>query len=172
METPSSSLVQSSRRRGVVFSALLLFSLSGIAIMDFSVEYGLWYWLAMTICMGAVSVAMAWHKTVDADISWGKHLRKQAFHWGTLVAIFLLVYFIQGESILAADTKGMIALLMLALTTVLAGVHFDWSMGLLGAVLVGVFIARILAEDFFWVVIVVAMAFAFIVPRINFRFRD
>jgi len=42
-----------------VFIFLVVLSLGGVAIMNYSVKYGLWYWLAMAVVSGGVSAGLA-----------------------------------------------------------------------------------------------------------------
>ena len=60
------------------------------------------------------------------------------------------------------------ALLMLALACVLAGIHFDWRLAVVGGVLAATFAAAVLAADFFWAGLLVAVlggALLLFVPR-------
>ena len=142
----------------VVFLVLVLLSIGGVAIMDFAERYALWYWLAMAPIFGGASVGLAWQRTArNSEESAAHFLRRQVLHWGVLVLAILLVFLQQSTEALTPATSGLFALLLLAVATLLAGVHFEWRMAILGAVLAVTFAAAALAEEFFWAILVMAV---------------
>ena len=155
---------QSKIRRGV-FVLLVLLSVGGIAVMDYSETYALYYWLAMAPIFGGASLALAWKKAALSQESAGSHLRRQGFHWLVLVAGLLLVFLFQSEGDLEPSTGGLMALLILAVTTLLAGVHFEWRLAVLGSILSLTFIAGVLAESFFWILLIPAIISLALVVR-------
>jgi hypothetical protein len=136
---------------------LLLFSLGGIAIMDFAIERAPWYWLAMAPLFGIVSTIQAWRRTTLRGTGSGTLLRLQLLHWGGLVLAVLLVFFLYDQQLLGAEATGLVALLSLALATTLAGVHFDGRFLILGLVLGLTIVAGVLADDFFWLLLIPAV---------------
>jgi hypothetical protein len=139
------------------FLFLVVLSLGGVAIMDYSVRYGLWYWVAMAIVSGGVSIGLAWKSAAEAGQSAGGHLGRQVFHWLTLVAGLLLVFFLQAAEALSPSTSGLMALLLLALATTLAGVHFRPRLAVLGGIQAATFVAAVLTEEFFWVLLILIL---------------
>ena len=91
------------------FIFLVVLSLGGVAIMDYSVKWGLWYWLAMALVSGGVSIGLAWKSAAEAGESAGGHLRRQVFHWLSLVAGILLVFFLRRAETLTLDEWASIA---------------------------------------------------------------
>ncbi|MFT5232720.1 MAG: hypothetical protein ACI9UQ_000742 [Candidatus Krumholzibacteriia bacterium] len=140
-----------------VFIFLVVLSLGGVAIMDYSVKYGLLYWVAMSVVSGGISVGLAWRHAAESGESAKGHFGRQAFHWLTLIAGLLLVFFLQNAETLAAETSGLMALLMLALTTTLAGVHFHPRLALLGGIQAATFVAAVLTEEFFWILLILIL---------------
>ncbi len=140
-----------------VFIFLVVLSLGGVAIMDFSVRYGLWYWMAMAVVSGGVSAGLAWRHAAESGESAKGHFTRQALHWLTLVAGLLMVFFLQNAETLAAETSGLMALLMLSLTTILAGVHFHARLALLGGIQAATFVAAVLTEEFFWILLILIL---------------
>lgn len=140
-----------------VFLFLVFLSLGGVAIMDYSIKYGLWYWLGMSIVSGGASIGMAWRSAAEAGQTAGGHLAKQTFHWLALIVALLLIFFLQKAEALAPTTSGMMALLMLALTTTLAGVHFRPRLAILGGIQALTFVAAALTEHFFWILLILIL---------------
>ena len=141
---------------GWIYSLLVLLSVGGIAIMDYSVKYGFWYWLAMAVVFGIASVGLAWKRDKDMPGDQSARIRKQALHWGTLIVGLLLAFLMPHGEVLAASTQGLTALLLVAVAALLAGVHFDWRMAVVGLILAATFVTAVLAEEFFWPLLIVA----------------
>lgn len=144
------------KNQGVIFTALVVLSVGGIAVMEYSPKYGFWYWLVMAVLFGAVSIGLAWKHDRDTPGDQGLRVRKQVLHWGTLVVGLLLAYLMPRGEVLAASNQGLVSLLLLAITAVLAGIHFNWRMAVVGLILAATFVAAVLAEEFFWPLLIVA----------------
>jgi hypothetical protein len=143
--------------QGWVYIILVLLSVGGVAIMDYSGNYGFWYWLAMAVVFGIVSIGLAWKDDRDTPGDQGGRVVKQALHWGTLVLGILLVFLMHSADLFQQQsTPGLLALLLLALTAGLAGVHFNWRMGVVGLILAATFVAAMIAEEFFWILLIIA----------------
>jgi MFS family permease len=152
------------RYQGWIYTVLVALSVGGIAIMDYSDKYGLWYWLAMAVIFGGVSIGLAWKDDRDTPGDQSERVKKQALHWGTLFVGILLVFLMHGAELFHRDsTPGLLALLLLALTAALAGVHFNWRMAVVGLTLAGTFVAAVVAEQYFWIILIVAFVAAVVV---------
>ena len=103
------------------------------------------------------SLALAWNTAHEKDATAGQHIRRQLLHWLVLVVALLLVFLMQNNQHLSPGTAGLMALLMLAVTCLLAGVHFEWRMAVLGGILTLTFIAGVFVESFFWVLLAPAI---------------
>jgi len=155
MESSSSNPTQ--KNQGWVYSILVILSVGGVAIMDYSEKYGFWYWLVMAVVFGAVSIGLAWKKDQDTPGDQSHRVKKQALHWGTLIVGILLVFLMHSAQLFNdPSTPGLLALLLLALTAGLAGVHFNWRMAVVGLIQAATFVAAVMAEEFFWYLLVIA----------------
>ena len=155
MESTSSNLTH--KYQGWVYSILVALSVGGVAIMDYSDKYGFWYWLAMGVVFGLVSIGLAWKRDLDTPGDQSGQIRKQAMHWGTLIVGILLVFLMHNAGLFdRPSTPGLLALLLLALTAALAGVHFNWRMAVVGLILAATFVAAVIAEEFFWILLIIA----------------
>lgn len=141
-----------------VYSLLVLLSVGGVAIMEYSDKYGFWYWLTMGVVFGAVSIGLAWKNDRDTPGDQSGRVIKQAMHWGTLIVGILLIFLMHSAGLFdRPSTPGLLALLLLALTAGLAGVHFNWRMGVVGLILAATFVAAVIAEEFFWILLIAAV---------------
>jgi hypothetical protein len=78
-------------------------------------------------------------------------------HWSVLILAIYLLYLLQQTGRLNRDDAGLVALLCLAITTFLAGVHFDWRLGVLGVILGAAAACAALIEEFFWILLIPAL---------------
>lgn len=141
----------------IILGAVAILSIAGIAVADFSSQDGMRYWFVMVPIFAAASVFAGWSRAREQGEAPLAILAKQAFHWLALLLAVYLIYLLQQTGRLNRDDAGLVTLLALALTTFLAGVHFDWRLGVLG-VLLGVTAAcAALIEEFFWVLLIPAL---------------
>ena len=153
----SASTNPTHKYQGWIYSILVALSVGGVAIMDYSDKYGFWYWLAMGAVFGAVSIGLAWKDDRDTPGDQSGRVKKQALHWGTLIVGILLVFLMHSANLFdRPSTPGLLALLLLALTAALAGVHFNWRMAVVGLILAATFVAAVIAEEFFWILLIIA----------------
>ena len=138
-----------------LFATLIVLSIVGVAITDFSQRYALWYWLAMVPLFGGASIWAHWSRARRQGHSVFAILGKQILHWFALLLAVLLIYFLQRTGRMNNDDAGLVALLALSLTTFLAGVHFDWRLRVLGILLGVAAASAAFIEEFFWLLAVV-----------------
>jgi hypothetical protein len=140
-----------------IYTGLIVLSIGGIAIMDFRADWGVWYWLIMTAVFGVVSLGMSWKPAAEKGLTAGKLLRQEGLHWLVTLAAICLVFLMQWGLDLNPQLAGLCSLLVLAMACVLAGVHFEWRLAVVGAVLAATFVAAVLAADFFWAGLLIAV---------------
>lgn len=149
----------------VVFIALVILSIIGIGVMDFDQNLALWYWMCMAPIFAGASLALSWKNAHQTDSSAGVHIRRQVLHWLVLVLALLLVFLMQHFERLVPATAGLVALLLLAVTCLLAGVHFQWRMAVLGGILILTFAAGVFVESFFWILLAPAIIAVVLIAR-------
>jgi len=140
-----------------IFIGLIVLSIVGIAIMDFSAAWGVWYWLAMTVVFGIASIVLVNNAAHQRDERRHGLVRPLVLHWLAVLASVSLVFLMQWSLQLTPSTAGLFALLVLASGCVLAGIHFEWRLAVLGGVLAATFVAAVLAADFFWATLLIAV---------------
>jgi hypothetical protein len=141
----------------ITLGALVILSIGGIAVADFSSKYGLRYWFAMVPLFAGASILIGWSRARRQGETTLGILGRQALHWSVLPLAVYLVYLLEQTGRLNRDDAGLVALLALAVTTFLAGVHFDWRLGVLGALLGVTAACAALIEEFFWILLIPAL---------------
>lgn len=155
--------------------AIFVIAGGGVAITDMSPDKGYWFWLGLVPLLAVSSLYRSWigtksHERKDG-VLWT--LRVQICHWlgllGALEIVFLLYTY---TNRIDAAQSGLISLLVVALATFLAGIHFHWHFAVLGIMLALSTLAMAWVEAFVWVVIpLVGIALA-VVLFFSHRLRD
>ena len=138
----------------IAFLALLMLAVGGMAVTDYSARSGLSYWLVVIPIFGAVSVFTGWRRASAGGKNVSAVLLAQLLHWGALVLAVYLIYLLEGTGRLNREDAGLVALLSLSLTTILAGIHFDWRLAVLGILLAIGTACAAFVEEFFWILLI------------------
>jgi hypothetical protein len=141
----------------IAFITLLALAIGGVAVADFSARSGLSYWLVVIPLFGAVSVYSGWRRARAGGENIAAVLFSQLLHWGALILAVYLIYLLERTGRLNREDAGLVALLSLSLTTVLAGIHFDWRLAVLGILLAIGTACAALVEEFFWILLIPAV---------------
>jgi hypothetical protein len=150
----------------IILVALLALSAVGIAVSQLLPREAFWYWLAMVPVFGGISLFSGWSRAREQGMTAVGVLRNQLLHWIALAAVVCLVFLLEVTGRMTSEDAGLVALLALALTTFLAGVHFDWRYCVVGVLLAAAVAAVALLQEFLWVVVIAAIAVAaFLVYR-------
>jgi hypothetical protein len=150
----------------VILVVLLTLSAVGIAISEISPPDAFWYWLAMVPVFGGISLFAGWSRAREQGMTATGVLRNQLLHWVGLAAAVCLVFLLATTGRMNDEDAGLVALLVLALATFLAGVHFDWRYCVVGALLAAAVGALAVVKGFLWVIAIIAVAVAaFLVYR-------
>ena len=128
----------------------------GVGVTNYSPLWGFWYWAAMIPIFGFAAGYSSWARVRARGETVTGLLRRQTLHWLGLLAAVALVYLLTQTGRMASQDAGLVALLCLALTTFLAGIHADWRISLVGGMLGGVVLALAVVEQFLWVVLFLA----------------
>jgi len=159
-QTPAGSASPGKRRpewlgvEEIAFIALLLLAIGGMAVTDYSARSGLSYWLVVIPLFAGVSIFSGWRRASADGKNVGAVLLSQLLHWGALVLAVYLIYLLERTGRLNREDAGLVALLSLSLTTVLAGIHFDRRLVMLGALLAIGTASAALVEEFFWILLI------------------
>lgn len=111
-----------------IFILLVILSLLGIVITDFSRPDGYGYWMVMVVVFGALAIFVSWMQAKTSDNDFAEIVKEQGLHWlHTLIVV--------GAASLVIKTEinaSLVILLILSLATMLDGMRIGWQFTLLG----------------------------------------
>ncbi len=140
----------------IILIFLLLLSVVGIALNDFSPTRGFWYWMAMGPVFCGATIIIEWARMNRQRESKGKLIWTQIVHWlGYLITAYL-VFLLSGTETgrLNNVDVGLVALLILAFATFAAGITASWRISVVGVFLGIAVVAIALIEEYIWVLLV------------------
>ena len=141
----------------IILIVLILLSMIGIGITDFSPADSHLYWLAMVPVFAGACLILEWSRARGRGQKWTTIVRTQLLLWfGLLLAVFL-VYFLLHTGRLDNENTGLIILLLLALTTFFAGIHLGWRLFIVGIFLGLALIGAAYLEEFVWMFLIIAL---------------
>ncbi|MGR8930355.1 MAG: hypothetical protein ACU836_06920 [Gammaproteobacteria bacterium] len=152
-ETPIDELLAPERRFGLeeaVFVVLVILSVTGIVITDFSPHDGYGYWLIMVFVFGALSIFVSWLQAKSADYDFLDIAKQQAMHWLHTLFIVGAAFLLNKSGQLTDISASLVILLILALSTMLDGYRIGWQFSLLGFFLAACAIIVAYVEWFIW----------------------
>jgi len=150
---------------------LLVLSLGGVAWGDLTSHEGLRFWSIMAPVFAGVSLYSGWSRARRQGVPASQILTRQILHWLVLAGAMALIALLQRMGRLDDPGAGLMVLLSLSVTAVLAGVHFDWLFGVLGLVLALAVLVVALFEKFVWVFVVLTAVLGALVVVILWRRR-
>jgi hypothetical protein len=108
----------------------------------------------MVPIFGAASIYTGWSRARGQKQTVVAIARTQVLHWGSLALAISLIYWLETAGRVTHEDAGLIALIAVALTTFLAGVHFDWRLLVLGLVLGVAAAVAVLVQEFLWILLI------------------
>lgn len=133
---------------------LVLLAAIGVGVTTFSQQYGYRYWLAMAPIFAVVNLLTSWSRARAAGQNAGSILLAQVLHWlGAVLAIYV-IFLLFRMNWLSDQESGVLALLVLALSSFLSGVHTDWHFCVVGLVLGAIVAGAVLVQEFIWMLAV------------------
>ena len=118
-----------------LFCSMLVLALVGMGL-TMSTEKGGWeFWVGLLTFYGCVSVFWAWQRARRTGDPVWRMVRKQVYHWSSVLLIFAILVVFERTEIISREAASDVALLVLAMACLLAGVHFEWTFLLIGIIL-------------------------------------
>jgi len=135
---------------------LLLLSVVGIALTDFSPTKGFWYWMVMGPVFCIATIAIEWSRLNRQGESKGRLIWTQVFHWFGYLATIYLVFLLSAQDTgrLNNVDVGLVALLILAFATFVAGTTAGWRISVVGVFLGIAVVAIALLEEYIWALLI------------------
>ena len=141
----------------LIMVILIILSLGGIAVMDYSAAEGYPYWIIMVFifALSAILISLAQAKQGNQDYS--DILKEQLFHWGGTILALGGVLALAHLNAFDVKTEGYGILLILSLATYLDGLRISWRFALVGNFLGLTPVVIAYTEYFMWVLYAVAL---------------
>jgi hypothetical protein len=152
-----------------ILIGLVLLSAIGVAINDYSPQSAFRYWLWMAPTFGVTSIVAAWWRAQRRGESVATAVQRQVLHWAGVVGAVYLIYLLQSTGRMENEAAGLAALIVIALASFLAGVHSDWRLMLLGAVLGVTVVGFAVLEQIIWVVVIPALLILIVAVALYIR---
>lgn len=115
-------------------AAMLLLALGGVAYTSMSPSQTAHYWQILAPVFGLICIASEWKKT-RPEARW-RLVWTQTLHWAAVLLAMRLMFVRVVEHMLNSDAVGLMLLGILALGTVLAGIHAAaWETAAVGVIL-------------------------------------
>ncbi len=138
---------------------LLILSLVGTGITDFSPHDGYTFWMIMVFVFSLFAIFIAWIQSKKHDmLDFTAILKEQFMHWATTLLIVGGAFVLQKSGQLNEINASLVILLILSLATMLDGIRIGWRFSMVGLFLglSAVVIANF--ENFMWIEILIAIA--------------
>ncbi|TAN65544.1 MAG: hypothetical protein EPN17_16245 [Methylobacter sp.] len=136
---------------------LLILSLVGIGIMDFSPADGYGYWLIMMILFGLFAIAIGCLQSKHRSDDFKTILREQSMHWATSLLVVGGAFLIHQSGRIAEEDAGLIILLILSLSTILDGLRVGWRFSMVGLFLGVAAVVSVYTPHFLWIELGIAV---------------
>jgi hypothetical protein len=157
LDTWTARIETSALRQLLIVGGLGVLIMVGLFLANYSPKAADWYWSTMFPIFGLVCLGhqLEVGKTHGMP-AWQVPLQ-QALHWlGPIVAVrIIFLQFSRGQ--MAADSVALMILLVLAVTTYLAGIHFDRSFVWVSIVLALAALVGTEIETYLWLIVVLGL---------------
>lgn len=111
---------------------MVLLSLAGIGVMQFSPTEGYWYWVVITLIFGLLAMLIGFVQTKRGEHAVREIWLEQSMLWfGVVLALFGVLLLLQFGS-LSDGNAGLVILLILSLATYIDGFKIGWRFSLVG----------------------------------------
>ncbi|MGH7905404.1 MAG: hypothetical protein ACREP6_02140 [Candidatus Binataceae bacterium] len=156
--TIKSRLEHGIMRRLLIIGALGVLVVLGLFLANVSQSKADWYWSAMfpvffLVCLG--------HELIAGDVTsrpaW-KIVLMQALHWLAPIVAVRIVFLQLARGQMDANEAAMMIVLLLAVTSFLAGLHFDHSFVWVGIILALAAVFSTEVQAYFWLIGLIAAA--------------
>jgi hypothetical protein len=140
-----------------VLILLLIFSLAGVGITNFSAVDGYWYWMVMIFIFGLSAMMLGYVKAKQRDHLVRELWAVQSLHWLGVMAVVGAVFSLLHAGMLEEDSTGLVILLILALATYLDGIRLGWRFSMVGVFLAITAVVAAHVDEYMWVIIPLAI---------------
>ena len=144
------ALLSHLRTDEVVVVAVMVLSMIGVGITDFSPGVSHWFWVIMVPVFGVACTFLGWTQKEHGGPNWTILMRNQIVLWVGLLVAVQLVYLLLHAGRLDNENTGLIILLLLALTVFTSGIQLGWRLCVVGFLLAVALVMATYLEEFTW----------------------
>ncbi len=148
---------------------LLLLSLIGVGVTDYSPSDGFGYWLIMVVVFAVCSIFIGWLQSKHRQGDFDMILREQFIHWATSFLVVIAAFVVQKSDHIDADSADLVILLILSLSTMLDGLRVGWRFSVVGLFLGISAVIAAHVRHFLWIEMLIAFAIIIITVFIEIR---
>ncbi len=142
-----------------ILIVLIILSVIGIAISDFSAHDGYMYWLALVFIFAGSAIGIAWLQSKQQEtVDFSEIVKEQSLHWITTLLVVGGAFLLQKSGQLNEVNASLVILLILSLATMLDGNRIGWHFSFVGLFLGMSSIIIAFFDSFMWVVCILAIA--------------
>ncbi|MQT13619.1 hypothetical protein [Segnochrobactrum spirostomi] len=117
------------------YIVMLILVLVGIAITSLVPGWTAGYWQLITVAFAAIAIASEWPR-LETDSRWWRLVLVQVLHWGAIFLAMRVLFLPHVAQMLNSDSIGLAVLGLLALGTLLDGIHLaSWPIAVVGVLL-------------------------------------
>ncbi len=157
IKTAEKSFLRGLKVFEIIFVILVVLSLVGVGITDFSPAHSYWYWFAMAPIFACACIIIEWTHARNEGKRWTSIFRTQFLTWFGLLVAVQAVFLLLRAGRLTYESTGLVILLLLALTTFIAGIDLGYQLCLLGGFLCLTLLMVAYLEQYIWVLVFVAV---------------
>ncbi|MDD5322855.1 MAG: hypothetical protein PHD43_20035 [Methylococcales bacterium] len=147
---------------------LLVLSLIGVRITDYSPVDGYGYWMIMVFVFALFAITIAWLQSKHRITDFKKILREQSIHWLTSLLMVEGIFSLQRSEHLTQANAGIVIMMILAQSTILDGLRVGWRFSLVGIFLGASAIIAANTQHFFWIELIIAIFIVIVTILIEF----
>lgn len=141
----------------IVLVLMLILSLLGVWITDFSPVDGYGYWIILVFIFALFAITIAWLQSKNGIRDFKSILREQSLHWFTSLLVVEGMYSLQRAGHFSEEDAGLVVMMILAQSTILDGVRIGWRFSLVGIFLGVSAIIAAYTRHFFWIELLIAI---------------
>lgn len=144
-----------------VLCAMLVLALGGLGFTQAS-ESGAWeYWLFVVVVYATLGLWRSLRSAKQTGRTIKNSITRELSHWGALIGFLAVLLLLERREVVDRDSASYFALMLLALSCVMAGVHIDWLLLLVGIVLTIMLVAMATLEQFaVWIIMILVVGLA------------
>jgi hypothetical protein len=146
-----------------VLCGMLALALAGMGFTQSSQE-GVWeFWLFVVLVYAALGLWRSLRHARQTGQSLRKSIGRELAHWGTLIGFLSVLLLFERREIINRQSASYFALMLLALSCCMAGIHVDWLLLVVGVVLAIMLVVTATLEQYsvvMWVVMILVACLA------------